>query len=164
MKLVSVFPPRIIISNKVLDSPLRQAGDSHVHDDIFGEEDDELDGVGSSPARPKRGEAEIIDLESDEEVAPEDEENLQGDEEFALEGEQDEEAQYEDPRFPLHLSPDRNEEDYQDDNFLPGSSPILSSPIEPEHVFQSAFQDPKLFNVDEPDEQIDGTLNRMPFP
>ncbi|KAJ7668619.1 hypothetical protein DFH06DRAFT_1469281 [Mycena polygramma] len=127
-------------------SPPRQAGDQyHELDDMFAEEDDELDdGPDSSPPRAQRGEPEIIAVDSDEE-----EENLfQGDEELE---EEEEQAQ---DQIPL--------QDYQDDEILPGSSPILSSPIEPEHSFPSESHDREVFNVDEEDQDMHESQHQPP--
>ncbi|KAJ7244154.1 hypothetical protein B0H12DRAFT_811820 [Mycena haematopus] len=117
--------------NEEASSPPRPAGD----EDIF-EEEDELDDR-LSLHQPQRGEPEIIELGSDEEEA------AQADEDFVLEGDEDAQAKEEDFYAPLRSSAHPNEQDYQyDDDVLPGSSPILSSPIEPEqHSFQHALED-----------------------
>ncbi|KAJ7686471.1 hypothetical protein B0H17DRAFT_711669 [Mycena rosella] len=126
-------------------SPPRVATQSHppepryVLDDVFGEEDDELHGAAklSSPLG-QHGEPEIIELVSDEEEEEEegleDEEDLQEDEAFAPEDQQAErdEDLRRHPR--LHI-PTHEQEIEEDDGILPGSSPILSSPVEPEHSF-----------------------------
>ncbi|KAJ6593520.1 hypothetical protein B0H19DRAFT_23287 [Mycena capillaripes] len=145
--------------DEAVGSPPLRVIDQGVHpddafDDMFGEEDEELDdGVGSSPPRPQRGEPEVIELDSDEEAAHEKEEDLQGDEE--LYGEQDEQAEDQ----VLHPPPQND----QDDDILPGSSPILSSPVEPGQSFQSEIYDHEVFNVDD-DEDMQETQNQSePF-
>ncbi|KAJ7818197.1 hypothetical protein B0H14DRAFT_3474031 [Mycena olivaceomarginata] len=118
--------------NEAASSPPRAADDSNVYEDIFGEEDDELDD----------------DEAEEEEAGPED--DPRADEDLVLEEDQDEQVKEDDIYAPFDISA----QNYYGDDVLPGSSPILSSPIEPEHAFQ-------VFEVDEPEEDVHQTRNEL---
>ncbi|KAJ7733546.1 hypothetical protein DFH07DRAFT_967935 [Mycena maculata] len=121
---------------------------------IFAEEaDNELDeDVGSSPPRQQRGEPEVIILDSDEE-----DEDAEDAEEGAVQQDEElfgsEEAETEEDRARPQFSIPRDEQDEHDEDVLPGSSPILSSPIEPEHSFLPDNHNHEVFDVDEFEEE-----------
>jgi hypothetical protein len=135
-------------------SPHRHALNVHpekphyVLEDMFRADDDELvEGVSSSPPR-ERGEPEIIEVVSDEEDEDGggEEEDLQEDDGFIPQDNRDEIGAL-GFRPPLYIQRD----DAPDDDVLPGSSPILSSPVEPEHSFPPENGDSEVFDVDELD-------------
>ncbi|KAJ7188644.1 hypothetical protein C8R46DRAFT_1055380 [Mycena filopes] len=162
--------------NEAGSSPPRQARPQRTQqadDDLFADEDELEEDLGDEPESSRRlqREPEVINLDSDEEDDAVEEE---GEEELAEEGEEDEQDEQLQPPLrlsthqdeqdddeqdeqvqPLRLSTYQDEQDEQDDDVLPGSSPILSSPVEPEQSFPSDHHNQEVFNVDD-DEDMHG--------
>ncbi|KAJ6631618.1 hypothetical protein B0H10DRAFT_503958 [Mycena sp. CBHHK59/15] len=116
---------------------------------MFAAEEDEFeDDLGSSPPRHAHADPELIDVDLDDEEEGRDEEDrLWEDEEDVEEQDQDRRGQ---PR--LYIQRD-DQQDVNDDDVLPGSSPILSSPVEPEHPFHAATRD--VFDTDELEDDVE---------
>ncbi|KAJ7076826.1 hypothetical protein B0H15DRAFT_572261 [Mycena belliarum] len=125
----------------VASSPPRRAAHPQLHpsqsryvlEDMFEQEDDELDDGRSSPPRRERGEPETIEVGSDdEENGPNEEEYRREDEGLAPEVVRND---YDLPSEPRYHAATKEQNRLGDDDILPASSPILSSPVEPDHSF-----------------------------
>ncbi|KAJ7039056.1 hypothetical protein C8F04DRAFT_1086969 [Mycena alexandri] len=134
----NAFPTALLVAPQKRTLVTEEGGYSDDGEETGSESENE---IGSSPPRPFEDEDE--ELEDDEiDLFPS--------------TEQDE---HETLRAPLNFS---TQQDDQDDDVLPGSSPILSSPIEAEQSFQSfpsEHQDHEIFNVDEDDEDMNDAHN-----